>query len=426
MKKNKIFVIITLAICAGCISGCLENSKISSNPKPRWWKGNRHTHTFWSDGQDYPEMIADWYKRNGYNFLTLSDHDVLSQGRRWVDVDKRHIEGDIHNKYIERFGTDWVQTRQLEAKKQVRLKPLNEFRYLLEEANRFIMIQGEELTPGKGHVNAINTIERIGAKGGSTDIEILQNNINAVLEQEKRTGQQMLPHVNHPNWRWDFEAEDIYPLIGEQFFELYNAGGTSCNSIGDENHISTEKMWDVILAMRLGVLDLPVMYGVGTDDSHIYHKKGPEMSIPGRAWIMVRSTHLTPEYIIDAMEAGDFYTTNGLTLKDVQFDGNTLKVKVDAKRGVSYTTRFIGTKTGFDQSIKENKHKDGDKEYITKFYSDEIGEVLKEVRGSYAEYTLTGDELYIRATVVSSKLKQDPHFIGELETAWVQPVIPAQ
>jgi hypothetical protein len=426
MKKNKIFVIITLAICAGCISGCLENSKISSNPKPRWWKGNTHTHTFWSDGQDYPEMIADWYKRNGYNFLTLSDHDVLSQGRRWVDVDKRHIEGDIHNKYIERFGTDWVQTRQLEAKKQVRLKPLNEFRYLLEEANRFIMIQGEELTPGKGHVNAINTIERIGAKGGSTDIEILQNNINAVLEQEKRTGQQMLPHVNHPNWRWDFEAEDIYPLIGEQFFELYNAGGTSCNSIGDENHISTEKMWDVILAMRLGVLDLPVMYGVGTDDSHIYHKKGPEMSIPGRAWIMVRSTHLTPEYIIDAMEAGDFYTTNGLTLKDVQFDGNTLKVKVDAKRGVSYTTRFIGTKTGFDQSIKENKHKDGDKEYITKFYSDEIGEVLKEVRGSYAEYTLTGDELYIRATVVSSKLKQDPHFIGELETAWVQPVIPAQ
>ena len=35
---------------------------------PRWWKGNLHTHSYWSDGDDYPEMIADWYKTNGYHF----------------------------------------------------------------------------------------------------------------------------------------------------------------------------------------------------------------------------------------------------------------------------------------------------------------------------------------------------------------------
>ena len=28
----------------------------------RWWKGNLHTHSLWSDGDDYPEMIADWYR----------------------------------------------------------------------------------------------------------------------------------------------------------------------------------------------------------------------------------------------------------------------------------------------------------------------------------------------------------------------------
>ena len=128
----------------------------------------------------------------------------------------------------------------------------------------------------------------------------------------------MLPHVNHPNWGWGFEAEDIIPLVGEQFFELYNGGGTSIKNIGDENHASTERMWDIILAMRLGVLDLPVMYGVATDDSHIYHKTAPELAPPGRGWVMVRSTHLTPEYIIDAMEAGDFYASNGLTLKELR------------------------------------------------------------------------------------------------------------
>ena len=27
---------------------------------PQWWKGNLHTHSLWSDGDDYPEMITAW------------------------------------------------------------------------------------------------------------------------------------------------------------------------------------------------------------------------------------------------------------------------------------------------------------------------------------------------------------------------------
>ena len=423
MKSSlKFWITATYALLFICLSSGIASA--ADFPKAKWWKGNTHTHTFWSDGQDYPEMVADCYKQLGYNFLVLSDHNVLSQGMRWAKVNKRHTEGDLHEKYIKRFGNDWVETRLVDDRKQVRIKPLNEFRHLLEESNKFMLIQGEELTAdARVHVNGINTIERIGAQGGKTKAEILQNNINAVLEQEKRTGQQMLLHINHPNWHWTFTAEDIMTTLGEQFFELYNAGGTSCNNPGDENHVSTERMWDIILAMRLGVLNLPVMYGIGSDDSHTYHKKGAGFGQPGRAWIMVRSTHLTPEYLINAMEAGDFYTSNGLTLKDVQFDGKTLKVEIDPKPDVSYTIRFIGTKKAFDTKTTEHKYKNGKNDRIAKKYSDEIGIVLKESKGSSAEYTLTGDELYVRATVISNKPKDNPHFTGELETAWVQPVI---
>jgi hypothetical protein len=52
----------------------------------RWWKGNLHTHSFWSDGDDFPESIADWYKTNGYHFLALSDHNIMQQGQRWITV----------------------------------------------------------------------------------------------------------------------------------------------------------------------------------------------------------------------------------------------------------------------------------------------------------------------------------------------------
>ncbi|MBI3877987.1 MAG: hypothetical protein HY300_18840 [Verrucomicrobia bacterium] len=52
----------------------------------RWWKGNLHTHSFWSDGDDFPDMIADWYRQNGYNFLGLSDHNTIQNSNRWMTV----------------------------------------------------------------------------------------------------------------------------------------------------------------------------------------------------------------------------------------------------------------------------------------------------------------------------------------------------
>ena len=44
----------------------------------RWYKGNTHTHTTNSDGDSKPEYVARWYKENGYDFLVLSDHNVLT------------------------------------------------------------------------------------------------------------------------------------------------------------------------------------------------------------------------------------------------------------------------------------------------------------------------------------------------------------
>src|SRR5688500_11044930 len=66
---------------------------IPADAHPRWWKGNLHTHTLWSDGNDFPEMVADWYRENGYNFLALSDHNTLSQGQRWVKLADVHRKG---------------------------------------------------------------------------------------------------------------------------------------------------------------------------------------------------------------------------------------------------------------------------------------------------------------------------------------------
>jgi hypothetical protein len=31
-------------------------------------------------------MIVDWYLRHRYQFLALSDHNILSQGKNWMSV----------------------------------------------------------------------------------------------------------------------------------------------------------------------------------------------------------------------------------------------------------------------------------------------------------------------------------------------------
>ena len=52
------------------------------------------------------------------------------------------------SKYRQRFGGDWVETRPKSDsdETQVRLKPLSEFRALVEHRGRFIMIPGEEIS----------------------------------------------------------------------------------------------------------------------------------------------------------------------------------------------------------------------------------------------------------------------------------------
>ena len=134
-----------LAIAASAALLTLAVTYQAADPKteaPRWWKGNLHTHSLWSDGDDFPEMIADWYKRHGYHFLALSDHNVLSEGERWIDAETAEEQQGACQKYRARFGDAWVEERQDKGKAQVRLKPLREFRSLLEEPGRFLLIPG--------------------------------------------------------------------------------------------------------------------------------------------------------------------------------------------------------------------------------------------------------------------------------------------
>jgi hypothetical protein len=406
--------------------GCVLNLQAESS-SGGWWKGNLHTHSLWSDGDDYPEMIAEWYKKNGYHFLVYSDHNILLEGRKWIDAAGNAGGEEALEKYRARFGPLWVEERTSGEQRQVRLKPLNEFRHLFEEAGRFLLINGEEITDRRltspVHVNATNLRDYIPPQGGESVLEVMQNNVNAVLEQRERTGQVMFPHINHPNFGWAVTAEELMQLEGGRFFEVYN-GHPAVRNEGDSHRAGTERMWDIILTWRLAVLKMAPIFGLAVDDSHNYHADGPDKSNPGRGWVMVRAAFLTPEHLIHALEAGDFYSSTGVRLRDVQRSANQLQVLIEPEDGVDYVVQFIGTRRGFDQTNEPIHTPAGEPLRMTHRYSPEVGEVLAEVKGTEAEYTLGGDEIYVRAKIISSKVKENPYQPGELEVAWTQPLIP--
>jgi hypothetical protein len=392
----------------------------------RWWKGNLHTHTLWSDGDDYPEMVAAWYKEHDYNFLALSDHNVMLEGERWINARTNKGGNVALEKYIAQFGTHWVMLRMRGELQEVRLKTLAEFRPRFEEAGKFLMIPGEEITDKFNsapiHINASNLRELIKPQGGKSVADVIQNDINAVMEQRRRTGQAMIPHVNHPNFEWALTAEDMVAVRGERFFEVYN-GHPSVHNYGDRNRAGMERLWDILLTRRLAELGLEPLWGTGADDSHGYHKWGVGNNNPGRGWVMVRASELNAEKIVEAMEQGDFYTSSGVLLKDIQRGPKGLRIEIEPETGVTFTTQFIGTRKGYEPKSEPVLDEKGKAMRVTRHYSADIGQVLAEGKGNAAGYSLKGDEIYVRAKVISSKKKENPYAEGEFETAWVQPLV---
>lgn len=377
----------------------------ADDPAPRYWKGNLHTHSLWSDGDEFPEMIADWYRHRGYHFLALSDHNVIARGMRWMPLKtaiKRSDEG-ILDRYLDRFGEHWVETRETESDEiEVRLKPLDEYRALLEQAGQFLLIEAEEVTntaAGKPvHINATNIAEKIPPVSGPNVREVMEIVLRSIHDHGHKHGREVLPHVNHPNFHYAISAEDLATVVSEPFFEVYN-GHPGVNHLGDDDHPSVEAMWDLANAIRLQDLNAAPLMGIATDDSHEYH--GQPGSRPGRGWVMVRSRFLTPEHLVKAMKRGDFYASSGVTLSDIRFDTSdqTLTVAIEADPNATYRTDFIGVREG-----------------------DRTGHVLASIEGKAASYTLTDDDLYVRAVITSSLPAVDPSFEGQQQQAWTQPV----
>jgi len=415
--RNRALFLLLLGSALGLtllsgMPGCSGPASASADGPKRWYKGNTHTHSLWSDGDAAPELIADWYKSHGYDFLVLSDHNILLEGEKWVKIGagKKEARPEHVEDLVRRYGASAVVTREKGGIRELKLTTLSEFRRRFEEPDRFLFIHGEEITDkfveqvgGKAvehpiHHGSFNHVHLLPPPGGTSVRNVLERTIDAVEAEAKRSGRPVLVHLNHPNFGWGVTPDDLAHVLGERYFEVYN-GHRGVRNYGDAEHLSTEQIWDYVLTLRLTTLGGPPLYAFATDDAHNYHKEQSTAN-PGRGWVMVHAAALDADTLTEAMQRGEFYATSGVVLDEVVSTREALSLRIAALPGVGYTTRFIGTRIG-----------------------GKAGEVLQESSGPTPVYRFKGDEVYVRATVISTAPHPNGYEKADLQTAWVQPVV---
>jgi hypothetical protein len=338
LRSRVVLVFVTLAVLASVDS--FSQPGPASEPAPRFWKGNTHAHTTNSDGDSAPEVVTRWYQDHGYNFLVLSDHNYLT------------AEGS--------------------------------FPYARKDD--FILIQGEEVTAhyqAAGtedkrpvHVNALDLKAVIEPWNGSEAADTVQRNVDRIRDAGA------VPHVNHPNFRWALTAQDLLRVSRYRLLEIWN-GHPHVHNEGGGERPGLEAVWDELLGAG------QVVYGIAVDDAHHFAGEfAADRSNPGRGWIAVRASRLEPKVLMQALEAGEFYASTGVTLREVRADRESLAVAIAAEGDFRYTTRFVGPG----------------------------GAVLATCGELECAYRFGGRETYVRATVTDSAGRK----------AWVQPVFPAR
>ena len=259
-------------------------------PELKWFKGNIHTHTTESDGDDTPENVVRWYRRHGYDFLVLSDHNHLT---------------------------------------------LFEYAAGRRRFKRPLMVPGEEVTlsihEGRTpiHINAIGISRVVEPIDAREIVPTLQANVDAII------GAGGIASINHPNSRWSFDHDHIKEVTGATLLEIYN-GHPASNVHGAPGKASYEEIWDGVLSAGRTI------FGVATDDSHHYKDFHPARSNPGRGWIVVRAEALEVEAILDGLSHGRFYSSTGVELDDLDQSAEAVSLSVRTERDFIYTTAFIG------------------------------------------------------------------------------------
>ena len=253
----------------------------------QWYKGNTHAHTSVSDGKFAPEKLIGEYKKAGYSFLAITDHEIYSDYTQY-DTDSFIMMPGVEIMLWQGDRNDAFTTH---------LVGLG-----IPGKNKFV--HGQKLE----YINTTPTQELI---------DFLHENGNYVI-------------LAHPYWSGTrLEHFNEYSQ-GIDALEIYN---NVCNL--DYGTGYSEAYFDTALWADRHILC------IASDDTH--QSVAAQNDFCG-GFIMVKAPALNKGSIYKSIAAGHFYASTGPLIDEFYLEDGIAYVKCPPCEKISFNTDFYSGK----------------------------------------------------------------------------------
>jgi hypothetical protein len=250
---------------------CESNMKPFSafSVKGKWLRGNCHTHTTMSDGAATPRQVVAAYRKQGYDFLVLTDH----------------------------------------GKVQEDIKAL--------QRKNFLVINGIELhPPTQRHALVEHHLIAIGIENVPNVKRLLARGLKSVIRWTWRNGG--IPVYCHPYW----SGHDVGHMEEGQAAFGMEAFNTVCHvrkGLGDAG-VHLDQALAQGFRWRVFAVD-DAHFDLSGNIAHEIEREGFQ------GWIMLKATGLTRAAVMHAMRKGRFYATTGPVFHSVAVRAGAIHVE---------------------------------------------------------------------------------------------------
>lgn len=296
----------------------------------KWYKGNLHTHTTRSDGAFPPKLVVEFYRRFGYDFISITDHHVYTNDPSLSTEDFIVLPG------IE-FDVSWMEAFDRQG-----IAP-----YICFHENAILWDFDNKNQLQDNYRESYSDVFPKGTK--------LKEGISLFNEKYQSLGNMVM--LNHPVWSRQFCA-DSHGIRGIFAIEIFNNAGELSSKTG-----LSVAHWDYCL--RQGQR----LFGVATDDFHL--------GLEPRGFIMVKTDDFSPKGVALAIKQGRFYSSCGPEIYGFCLEGNTVVIEcspVKRIRFIKYEPLGVSVQAGKGEYLTRAETKvSGAEKYIRAEIVDEFG-----------------------------------------------------
>jgi len=255
----------------------------------KFHRGNMHTHSTRSDGQLEPQEVCRRYQEEGYDFISLTDHFIGLFDYPLVDTSAYHND-DFTTLFGAELHIDAMENGDMWHVLAIGL-PLD---FTAPDSPDF-------WTFGKGET------------------------ITELTNRARAAG--AFVAIAHPHWSGLTDV-DARKVTAAHAVEIYNHGCAVENDRGDGT-LSYEHMLNE--GRRLTA--------IATDDAHfsiLDHFGG---------WVMVKAQENTPETLLAALKAGEFYSSTGPEIHDFRLNDDRSQAIIECSPATTIAIQGPGVAT---------------------------------------------------------------------------------